>query len=111
MIRTLLLRFNVNVYDSNLLNKSLPTDFDLILLIGLLGTNFSESLIGIQIFSLNKLHLKTLSAKWHLFTYFLSYFPQMKLIYKTWVMKTQALSFIVSELKALMFSQCFMYDF
>ena len=38
-----------------------------ILLIGLFGTNFSDSLTGIQIFSLNKLHLKTSSAKWRLF--------------------------------------------
>ena len=38
-----------------------------ILLIGPLGTNFSEILIGIQAFSFKKLHLKTSSAKWHLF--------------------------------------------
>ena len=38
-----------------------------ILLIGLLGTNFSEILIGIQTFSFTKLHLKTSSAKWRLF--------------------------------------------
>ena len=38
-----------------------------ILLIGLLGTNFGEILVGIQTFSLKKLHLKTSSAKWRLF--------------------------------------------
>ena len=38
-----------------------------ILLIGPLGTNFSEILIGIQAFSFKKLHLKTSSAKWRLF--------------------------------------------
>ena len=38
-----------------------------ILLIGPLGTNFSEILIGIQTFSFQKLHLKTSSAKWRLF--------------------------------------------
>ena len=37
------------------------------LLIGPLGTNFSEILIGIQTFSFKKLHLKTSSAKWRLF--------------------------------------------
>ena len=35
-----------------------------ILLIGPLGTNFSEILITIQIFSLNKIHLKISSAKY-----------------------------------------------
>ena len=38
-----------------------------ILLTGPLGTNFGEILIGIQTFSFKKLHLKTLSAKCHLF--------------------------------------------
>ena len=38
-----------------------------ILLIGPLGTNFSENSIGIQIFSFKKLHLKMSSAKWRLF--------------------------------------------
>ena len=35
-----------------------------ILLIGSLGTNFSEILIGIQTFSFKKMHLKMSSAKW-----------------------------------------------
>ena len=35
-----------------------------ILLIGPLGTNFSEILIGIQTFSFKKMHLKMSSAKW-----------------------------------------------
>ena len=39
-----------------------------ILVTGPLGTNFSEILIGIQTFSLNKLHLETSSAKWRLFS-------------------------------------------
>ena len=38
-----------------------------ILLIGLLGTNLSEILIGIQTFSFRKMHLKTSSAKWRPF--------------------------------------------
>ena len=38
-----------------------------ILLIGLLGTNFSDILIVIQTFSFKKLHLKTSSAKWRPF--------------------------------------------
>ena len=38
-----------------------------ILLIGPLGTNFSEILIGIQTFSFKKLHMKMSSAKWRLF--------------------------------------------
>ena len=38
-----------------------------ILLIGPLGTNFSEILIEIQTFSLNKIHLKMSSAKWRPF--------------------------------------------
>ena len=38
-----------------------------ILLIGPLGTNFSEILIRIQAFSFKKMHLKMPSAKWRLF--------------------------------------------
>ena len=38
-----------------------------ILLIGPLGTNFSEILIGIQTFSFKKMHLKMSSAKWRPF--------------------------------------------
>ena len=38
-----------------------------ILLIGSLGTNFSEIWIGIQTFSSKKIHLKMSSAKWRLF--------------------------------------------
>ena len=38
-----------------------------ILLIGPLGTNFSEILIGIQTFSFMKMHLKMSSAKWRPF--------------------------------------------
>ena len=38
-----------------------------ILLIGRLGTNFSEISIGIQTYSFKKLHLKTSSAKWLIF--------------------------------------------
>ena len=38
-----------------------------ILLIGPLGTNFNEILIGIQTFSFKKMHLKMSSAKWHPF--------------------------------------------
>ena len=38
-----------------------------ILLIGPLGTNFSEILIGIQTFSFKKMHFKMSSAKWRPF--------------------------------------------
>ena len=38
-----------------------------ILLIGPLGTNFSEMLIGIQTFSFKQMHLKMSSAKWRPF--------------------------------------------
>ena len=38
-----------------------------ILLIGPLGTNFSENLIGIQTFSFTKMYLKMSSAKWRPF--------------------------------------------
>ena len=38
-----------------------------ILLIGPLGTNFCENLIGIQTFSFKKMHLKMSSAKWRPF--------------------------------------------
>ena len=38
-----------------------------ILLIGPLGTNFSEILIGVQTFSFKKMHLKMASAKWRPF--------------------------------------------
>ena len=38
-----------------------------ILLIGPLGTNFSEILIGIQAFSFKKMHLKMASTKWRRF--------------------------------------------
>ena len=41
---------------------------DGILLIGPLGTNFSEILIGIHKFSFTKIHLKMSSAKWGPFT-------------------------------------------
>ena len=40
-----------------------------ILLIGPLGTNCSEILIGIQTLSFKKIHLKMLSAKWRLHYY------------------------------------------
>ena len=40
---------------------------DGILLIEPLGINFNEILIGIQTFSLKKIHLKMSSAKWHPF--------------------------------------------
>ena len=40
---------------------------DGILLIGPLGTNFSEILFSIKTFSFNKMHLKMSSVKWHPF--------------------------------------------
>ena len=41
---------------------------DGLLLIGPLGTNFNESLVGIQTFSFKKMHLKVSSAKGRLFS-------------------------------------------
>ena len=40
---------------------------DGILLVGPLGTHFSEILVTILIFSFKKMHLKVLSAEWQLF--------------------------------------------
>ena len=50
---------------------------DGILLIGPLGTKFSEILIGIQTFSFKKIHLKMLSAKWRPFCLGLNVFKVM----------------------------------
>ena len=47
-----------------------------ILLIGPWGTNFSEILIGIQTFSLKKMHLKMSSAKWRPFCFGLNELKQ-----------------------------------
>ena len=52
-----------------------------ILLIGPLGTNFSEISIGIQIFSFKKMHLKMSSAKWRLFSLGLNEFKRKKYTY------------------------------
>ena len=50
-----------------------------VLLIGPLGTNFSEILIAIQTFSFKKMHLKMSSAKWRLFCLGLNVFRHIKL--------------------------------
>ena len=52
-----------------------------ILLIGPLGTNFSEILIKIHIFSLKKMHLKMSSAKWRLFGLGLN---ELKWVHHNW---------------------------
>ena len=49
-----------------------------ILLIGPLGTNFSEILIGIQTFSFKKMHLKMASAKWRPFCLGLNVLTRMR---------------------------------
>ena len=54
-----------------------------ILLIGPLGTNFSEILIAIETFSFKKMHLKMSSAKWHPFC--LSFNVLMSWIYQSLV--------------------------
>ena len=51
-----------------------------ILLIGSLGTNFSEILIEIHIFSLKKMHLKISSAKWQPFCLGLNVLMQVQVI-------------------------------
>ena len=51
-----------------------------ILLIGPLGTNFSEILIGIQTFSFKKMRLKMLSAKWRPFCLGLNELNGLKLM-------------------------------
>ena len=50
-----------------------------ILLIGPLGTSFSEILIGIQTFSFTKMHLKISSAKWRPFC------PGLNVLTNSWV--------------------------
>ena len=53
-----------------------------ILLIGPLGTNFSEILIRIQTFSFKKMYLKMLSAKWRPFvSASMCYFPPSPLLF------------------------------
>ena len=52
-----------------------------ILLIGSLGTNFSEILIGVQTFSFKKMHLKMSSAKWRPFCPGLNVLPINLLIH------------------------------
>ena len=47
------------------------------MLIGPLGTNFSEILIKIETFSFRKIHLKMSSGKWRPFCLSLSVFKQM----------------------------------
>ena len=49
-----------------------------ILLIGPLGTNFSEILIGIQTFSFKKMHLKMSSVKWRPFCLGLNVLTQLR---------------------------------
>ena len=50
-----------------------------ILLIGPLGTNFTEILIGIQTFSFKKMHLKMSSAKWRPFS------PGLNVLNNNWL--------------------------
>ena len=63
-----------------------------ILLIGPLGTNFNEILIGIHTFSFKKMHLKMSSAKWrpfclgHNVLIFLWHFPGTMSYTRTWVL-------------------------
>ena len=54
-----------------------------ILLIGPLGTNFSEILIGIQTFSFKKMHLKMSSGKWWPFCLGLSVLSQQEFAVET----------------------------
>ena len=55
-----------------------------ILLIWPLGTNFSENVIGIQIFALKKMHLKMSFTKWHPFCLGLNC-VDLKLDMKLWM--------------------------
>ena len=55
-----------------------------IMLIGPLGTNFSEILSEIHAFSFNKMHLKVSSAKWRLFCLGLNELIEMQLL--KWVL-------------------------
>ena len=54
-----------------------------ILLIGPLGTNFSEILIGIQTFSFRKIHLNVSSAKWRPFCLGLNVLRSGKIVFWT----------------------------
>ena len=51
------------------------------LLIGPLGTIFSEILIGIQTFSYKKMHLKMLSVKWNPFSLSLNMLTHLCLVW------------------------------
>ena len=70
-----------------------------ILLTGLLGTNFSEILIGIKIFSFKKMLLKMLSAKWRPFCLGLN------------VLKRQQVSWWYENMLRLLVSCLFIWPF
>ena len=55
-----------------------------ILLIGPLGTNFSEILIQIKIFSFKKMHFKLSSAKWHSFCLGLNLLNKLHFLILLW---------------------------
>ena len=63
-----------------------------ILLIGPLGTNFSEILIAIEAFSFQKIHLKISSAKWRPFCLGLNVLKAIawRDRYNSWSMKQQS---------------------
>ena len=63
-----------------------------ILLIGPLGTNFSEILIGIQTFSFKKMHLKMSSATWRLFGLGLNELTHLHLVLHICVIKLGIIS-------------------
>ena len=76
-----------------------------ILLIGTLGTNFKEVLIQIHAFLFRKMHLKMLSAKWHLFDLTLNVL--MKLTHGTVLKYTLSRSeYLMHELYFLPSSWC-----
>ena len=71
-----------------------------ILLIGPLGTNFSEILIGIQTFSLKKIHLKMSSAKCRPFCLglnVLNVFLLCSYLFSKWIVICSAPSIIISN--------------
>ena len=68
-----------------------------ILLIGPLGTNFSEILVGIQTFSFKKLHLKTSSTKWRLFCLGLNELSSVQHSYCTKCSYVVALRYVLAQ--------------
>ena len=91
-----------------------------ILLIGPLGTNFSEILIGIHKFSFTKMHLKMSSAKWRLFSLGLNVLKlvladmdvkELKQLWKRRIVKAAKRVEKVAYLGLFQVIECVLYEF